>query len=220
MSQITNGKVSYGRTVKTGDYENKRADVEIGFNVGEGEDESEVLSRASNLAKYKCELLLGIAKELAPAEQPSVPVSTTHIAAAAAAPAAANPTRRGPAKKPPVIDVVLTDEEKAEAAAKAKAATDAKADTASLDGLEEGLTEAEVTEAAGGDVSSIDDLLGADAQPITDQALVEAITTKNGQINNAVAIRQLIGKYVNPPKGAKDIPAEVRQKFLDDLGKL
>lgn len=219
MSQITNGKVSYGRTVKTGDYENKRADVEIGFNVGEGEDESEVLSRASNLAKYKCELLLGIAKELAPAEQPSVPVSTTHIAAAAA-PAAANPTRRGPAKKPPVIDVVLTDEEKAEAAAKAKAATDAKADTASLDGLEEGLTEAEVAEAAGGDVSSIDDLLGADAQPITDQALVEAITAKNVQINNAVAIKRVIGKFVNPPKTVREIPAELRQAFLDELNKL
>ena len=36
--QITNGSVKYGRTVKTGDFEGKRGDVELTFNIPEGDD--------------------------------------------------------------------------------------------------------------------------------------------------------------------------------------
>jgi len=38
MTNVTGGVVKYERTVKTGDFENKKLSVELSFNVEEGTD--------------------------------------------------------------------------------------------------------------------------------------------------------------------------------------
>ncbi len=55
MAQITGGKVSYGRTVKTGDYENKRIDVEMTFSVAEGEDYGHIFDLVSRQVARRVE---------------------------------------------------------------------------------------------------------------------------------------------------------------------
>lgn len=69
MSQITNGKVLYGRTVKVADYENKKAEAEFSFTVEEGEDHNVIAQVAAQDARRIAHGLLGIkpAGEAAPA---------------------------------------------------------------------------------------------------------------------------------------------------------
>ena len=50
--------------------------------------------------------------------------------------------------------------------------------------------------------------------------VAEAVTRTNAKIKNAMAIRQLIGKYVTPPQAVHDIPQDKRQAFLTQLGAL
>lgn len=55
---------------------------------------------------------------------------------------------------------------------------------------------------------------------VDDKTMLAAITSTQTRLGDALRIRQLIGNYVSKPKGYKDIPAEAREKFLDELGKL
>lgn len=71
MAQITGGAVKFGRTVKTGDYENKRGDIEFSFNVGEGESETDIVTHATTLAQIKLANLLGLqVSGTAPVQEP------------------------------------------------------------------------------------------------------------------------------------------------------
>ena len=62
MGKITGGSVKYGRTVKTGDFENKRVDVELQFGVDDGEDHAVILQLASKEAHDKAHAMLGLKK--------------------------------------------------------------------------------------------------------------------------------------------------------------
>lgn len=67
MSQVISGYAMYGRTVKTGEYENKKAEVQFEFHVDEGEDHNAVAKQAGKDALALCNSMLGIAK--APAKE-------------------------------------------------------------------------------------------------------------------------------------------------------
>lgn len=225
MSQITNGRVTFGRNVKTAEYEGKKAEVEISFAVGEGEDYKDVLDLAATTARDKAYEILGLLKP------PATATSTAAVQAAAAPQTEApkTPARRGP-KKPPVQEVVLTEADKAEIAAKLEAASkltpgistgEQRRDPNNPDDVDdlENLGNETGTQSSG-DEENLDDLLGGAPAPVTDEDLVSAITTKNAKLKNPVAIRQLIGKFVKPGGQAREIAAENRQDFLDQLAAL
>jgi hypothetical protein len=60
MAHISGGEVTYGRTMKTGDYENKRVDVKLTFGVDDGEDVEAILTKVSITAVRKAHEMLGI----------------------------------------------------------------------------------------------------------------------------------------------------------------
>ena len=80
-----------------------------------------------------------------------------------------------------------------------------------------------------------DDLLGdvtaPSIEPVSTADLLSAITRKNSERmarpeeegpdrRTPQAIRDLIGQYVQMPQTSRDIPPELRHKFLEELGKL
>ncbi len=65
-----------------------------------------------------------------------------------------------------------------------------------------------------------DDLMGAAVEEITDAVLQDKITKRNQAIKNPQGIRGLIGQFVTHPKGARDIPQELRADFLKKLDAL
>jgi hypothetical protein len=181
MEGLTGGYVIFGKTVKTGDYENEKSEVRLDFS------DPNVLDAAGALAQAKTMELLGKTKrapkvsEPAPADKTSVTGDDKVI-------------RRGPGRPP-----------------KVETATPA-ADPAAID---------VVTTVAPAEPA--DDLLTAAAEPvatITDADLVAALNRKVGQTKNAIAIKQVIGRYVTPPKSAKEIPQEKRAEFLAEIEKL
>lgn len=201
MKNITHGEVTFGQTNNLGDYNSKKAEVKIGFNVDEGDDAAKQLDAAGQMAKAKCAELLGntpaAAKIAAPAA-PAVPAGPTKADLAAAAkiasPETAAPKPR--AKKPPAP----------------KPAEDPSAMS----------DETVIEEPAAEDAS---DLFSAEepdapAAKITDEELTTSITKRNAVINNPPVIRQLISKYVKMPGQARDIPQEKRQEFLTELAAL
>lgn len=72
---ITNGSVKYGETRKTGDFENKRADVELSFSLPDGADVDEAIKQVIRQTKTKCFELLGVKPEALTSE--ALKVSTT-----------------------------------------------------------------------------------------------------------------------------------------------
>jgi hypothetical protein len=60
----------------------------------------------------------------------------------------------------------------------------------------------------------------AEVKEITDADLTDAVTKRNAVLKNAQAIRVLIGTFVSPPKGLKDIPQDQRGLFLGKLAEL
>lgn len=213
MSQITGGKVLFGRTLKTGDYENKRVDVEIAFSVGDGESHDAILNTAAGVAHGKAHEMLGIkapspslaaAGGTAPAVPPNVIVETAGPAEAAAKTGAK--TTRKPAKPPAdpaAVDVVGEQKPAASTIAASAGATVA----ASAPGG-----------ASSADPAAVDDeLFSAAPAEVTDEALMSAITKKNAEIKNPGAIRALIGKYVPAPKQAREIDQAKRSAFLKEL---
>jgi hypothetical protein len=172
---ITGGYALFGKTCKTGDYENEKAEVRLDFN------DATVLDRAGELAKEKVlDLLgLGVIKRSKSGRPPKVPEVTAAVVAEARKPA--------PAADPAAIDVIPT--------AKPVQAADAAA-------VEDFTAEA------------------APVATITDADLIAALNRKVAQTKNPIAIKQLIGTYVAPPKSAKEIPQEKRAEFLAAVEKL
>ena len=73
----------------------------------------------------------------------------------------------------------------------------------------------------GNDPAGFDaDEWAGEAPAITEADLVSACAKKQQQTGNGLAIKQVIYKYVKPPKSVKEIPPELRQSFLDELSKL
>lgn len=209
MSQITSGKVLYGRTVQPAQYESKRVDVEIAFVVGEGEDYQAMLANAANAAYGKCHEMLGLkmaaligqtdcGKTELPAK-PGVIVETAGPEAASEKTGGKRGRKAPVAVDPAAVDVVSDPPTKAAPSAPAPATAPAAQ--------------------AGSDPAAVDDWSAAPAE-VTDEELMKKITSKNAEIKNPAAIRALIGKYVAPPKQAREIEQAKRQAFLTELDAL
>lgn len=65
-----------------------------------------------------------------------------------------------------------------------------------------------------------DSLFSAAPAVVTDKELMEAITAKNGTLQNPPKIRELIGRYVVAPGQAREITPDKRGAFLAELAAL
>lgn len=203
---ITGGKVTFGRVVQPAQYETKRAEVEIFFSLPEGvgaDAAQDELNKAADMAQAKALELVGLKKAEKAPEKP-----------AEAAPE--KPKAEKPKAEVPKATRTKADIEK-EVVAAAGGTVELPKDPAPniSTNPEDRKDPAQVEDdpAAVGD----DALFTADAAPVTDADLRNAITKKQEKIKNAVAIRGLIGKYVKPGQGAGDIAADKRQAFLVEL---
>jgi hypothetical protein len=213
MTQITGGKISFGRTVSPQQYESKRADAEFTFAVTEGGAHEEIAIKAAMLAYGKVHELLGLKTEIVAnvthiageKETKAAPATSAGAIAAAAltvfgttAPAAEPEKRRGrPPKQPPVVEPD-------------PAALEEAGEPAKTNGADPGAAPAEAW--------------AADDEPmeITDARLLEAVTKRNGVINNGRAIKALIRTYNDDVPGSRldQIPQTKRVGFLVELEKL
>jgi hypothetical protein len=207
MAQITGGKVSYGRTVKTGDYENKKVEVELTFSVDPGENYAELFDLASRQVVRRCEEMVK-GKEWAAAE--AVTAKATE-SATWTAPTDVKPTtveavgageakpKRGPGR--PKKEAVAKDEpEVAEAKVEKRAKKDAELADAEID--HPGFTPIPPK---------------ADAEPITDKKLMEAVQQKAKTVgpDKVKALRnKFTGSQVNP---IVTLAQDQRAAFLEAL---
>lgn len=194
MLQITGGEISYGRTVKTGDFENKRVDVKISFSVGEGVDHETVLAMAGNTAHQHCMSLLGMTALPSTVGGQTIEPQRTLAA-------------------PPKVDG------RTKAAKQAQAAAPAKAEPAQ-DVLGDILGEAKPAPNADDDLLGD---AATPTPEVTDEDLGAAITARNTKIKNAPEIKKLIASFCDPGlvnKTFRAIPKDRRQEFLAALEKV
>ena len=210
MTKVTGGTITYGRTVNLGDYNSKKAEATIGFSTEDGGSADE----AGAVAVAKVNELLGITKPATSAKADTVqlPAKETHDAAGIKE---ANAGKLGGDKKkpgrPPKVAPVA----------------EAKADDVDFPDIPDDLKKDKPQISTGEERKDpADDEWGAEVAAVTDLELTSKINHKNGELRKvhgdaaAPKIRQLIGKYVTPPKQARDIPAEARAKFIEDLAAL
>jgi hypothetical protein len=113
MGQIISGFASFGRTVKTGDFENKKAEVQLAFTCEDGEYE-EIFALASAQAKAKCEEMLGMSKGKTPDDMKDFAGKSLDEQQEVAKAKKAAKTAKAPAKKPakpPVEEDPVEDDE-------------------------------------------------------------------------------------------------------------
>lgn len=221
MSQITGGEFHYLRRLKTGEYEHKEASATLTFSTPEGENYEAIFGEAAEQAVRQVEGRLGVAP-LAP--RPAAPASEP--SPGATAPVTPPATRGRKPAKPPVIDVSVGTEEIAAQveANRAAAAVTVVADPAAIVGDDEkpniSVTPEDRQDPNNPDPASFDEFDTPLAVDVTDAVLLDALTRKNAQLKNPVAIKTLVAKFVAPPLTYKSIGQEARQKFLDELAKL
>lgn len=201
-AKITNGTIVVGRTIKTGDYENKRFDVTLSFTIPEDSDAetADYISAVGELALKQMNDMIG-SKEPAPKAPKEEKRETT-------VKPPKSPKTEKPAEKPAVdpSDMENLDRptppkfiEKEVAAANAKAS-------------------AEVDES---DISSL--MGGAEpAKEITDKELQDAAQKCMDRCKNAPAIHKVLRELgiKSPPGRIIDLPQEKRQTYLDELLKI
>jgi hypothetical protein len=191
---ITNGTLKYGQTVKTGDYENKRADVELSFTCAEGEDINEKMEHVKSVARHHLHSLLSLA-------------DTT------AKPAVEKPAGKK-AVKLPKEEKPAPAEEDDPLADRAPLPTNAPKPSK--------VKEEKVATAEDDDPLGIDDLIDEEAQPakeVTDKELTDATQKCQAANKNAPAIRKILAELgiKTPPGRIIDLPQEKRHSYLDKL---
>ena len=204
MAKITGGEVKYGRTMKTGDFENKRVDVALSFTVDDGEDHAPILQAAAKEAHDKAHAMLGI-KILAP--ETAKPLEASKV------PEAAPKSKPGP--KPKV-------EPKPEPA-KADALGGKDPDTIppGLSRVHDPLANVELSPE--GEDLGFDEDAEASQPEISDAALSTAMNRKVAVLKDKhqgaapKLIKELINTFVEPPKKSHDIPQKLRGEFLKKL---
>lgn len=166
MGSITGGMASYSRTVKTGDFENKKAEVQLTFTCDEDEYET-VLGLATRQAKLKCEEMLGLSNG-----------STV-----------GGGKSRGPA--PEAVDAAMD----AKAAGKDAKAQKAAADKAKPK-KPKPEPDPEPEEDESEDWDSTEEAEEVEAEEITDAAIVAALNdTADGNAGIAAKCKALIGEF-------------------------
>jgi hypothetical protein len=214
MATITGGSVGFEQSRKLAEYENRKATITFNVSAVDGEDASTVLDAAFLLAQNKVFTALGLKPVAVPASVSgeALPTKDTHDAAgikeANAGKLEGDKKKPGrPPKVAPVAEVKVDDVDFPDIP------DDLKKDKPQISTGEERKDPA-------------DDEWGAEVAAVTDLELTSKINHKNGELRKvhgdaaAPKIRQLIGKYVTPPKQARDIPAEARAKFIEDLAAL
>lgn len=217
--KITGGIVSIEDGVKAKEEfaPARKVRVELHFDVPEGADHQAHIDGVSALAHAKVnELLSGKVAPAPKAAETKAPTTTAartdkdvlaakagvdagSVAQAAALAAAKAASKRAPRKK----------------------AEEPEAPPADADELATADAAVVAPEAAQTDIE--DELFTSDAEEISDQTLHDKIGHKNGAIENAVAIKKLIGSYNPDPTkqfSAKQIPQDQRAGFLAALDKL
>lgn len=196
---ITSGSVMYGRTIKTGDFENAKAEVRFDFNVAEGADHSKVVASAAAQAHQKAHEMLGlkvdrVASTLAAVPPPPPPQAALPPPSSGLTPELAE--RRKPGRPP---------------------LTKNKPDPTPPP-QDDPLGEVEMPAASDG----LDDLLGEApaVKEVSDKELQDAITACNARIKNATAIRALIGEFVPPPGRSASMEQSKRPDFIRKLNAL
>jgi hypothetical protein len=202
---IQSGKVIYGRTVKTGDYENKRIDIELAFTVDDGQDAEAVVGVVGQMAVKKAHELLGL-------KAPAVAPTTEQANGAKEAAAERMNAAEGKAPKPP----------RAPKPAPAKPEPKPEALKDELE-VEQPKAEAPKPETPADDWETA----GAAEPPkeITDKELSDAAIRKVTELQKdhqgaaPAMIRKLIATFFTEPAGKmlRDIPQARRQEFLDKL---
>lgn len=200
--QITNGVVKYGRTIKTGDFESKRGDVELSFNIAEDADHEAAVRHVIDGVKSHLFFTLGHPEDLKQA------VDITKTDATEKPKVAAKAEKPKSAPKMPsskVADPVETEETLAKAGPKVSVA----------------LGDAAAQEPEAKPEENLDDLLGGVQAPraITDIELMDETQKCQSAVKNSPAIRKLVAEMgvKNPPGRVIDIPQDKRQAYLDGL---
>ena len=199
--QITNGSVKYGETRKTGDFENKRADVELSFNIDETRDVNAQINAAIVATKQKCfEMLAGTIQVVATGTAVPSKLKPENLVSEAL-------------KKPPKMPTP---------------AQASKTETQTAD-LNKQVTTSDVK--VGGDLTEVKEPMAEqpkatnpqpDSVEITDATLMDATTKCQQQVKNAPAIRKLLndlGVKV-PPGRLIDLPQTKRAEYLTELSKI
>jgi hypothetical protein len=198
---ITNGVVKFGRTVKTGDFENKRGDVELSFNVPDGGDADTALHEVKEKARGHLHTMLGHPED---------------AGAIAAAP------------KPKATKAKAEPMPKTETAApkpKTDAASMVEEPEVVPNFIKGGKGKAEEIPdpAAMAEDDGLGDLLStapAQAKKITDKELLDATQACQQAHKNGPAIHKLLADLgVNSRAGGRviDLPQEQRGEYLEKL---
>jgi hypothetical protein len=212
MARITGGEITYGRTVKTGDYENKRVDVKLSFTVDDGEGHEAIVTAVAKEAHDKAHAMLGIALK-------TVAATTDVGAATSAKTLAANNLNAADADKAKVDG--RSKAAKEAVAAKEAAAAKKAADEAAAKAKAE--PEKSVEEQVGEDLGGFDEDAVESQPKITDAALSAAMNRKVAELkpkHQGAApklIKELINTFVEAPKKSHDIPQNLRGQFLKKL---
>lgn len=194
MTQITGGRVVYGRTVQPAQFESKRSEVELTFSVEDGNFDEAALDKVIETAITKAHEMVGVAP--APKSTRKAKVDTTSLTKVEV-----KTLEEKPKGDDIALDVLNTEKASAEDA-KIKAA-------AALNAKDEKKAKAD----------ALDDLLGdvtaTPAKTYTDMDLVDVVNKTNAAISNPPAIKAVCRKYT--AQAIKDIPQDKRAAFVADL---
>lgn len=191
---ITGGTIKYGETRKMADFENKRADVELSFNLPDevmgATEVSERIREVSGMAKNQC---LSMFRDVGMSPALAAPFKNE---------ATLEPTkphsRRAP--KMPVQEVPPAE----------NTASNLRNDAAAI--LEEAVTQV---------IPDLD--LAPGVTLITDAEIMDAVSKRQQEVRNPVSVRKLLADVLTsagvkcPPGRVVDIPQDKRQEFLDGL---
>lgn len=210
--QIIGGRIVFARSVQPAQYETKKAEVELTFTMAEGEELGAHLDQLGARVQAKALELVGLkvngnaGPSLGAVKDPAIPAKVTED------------KPKGKTKKD------LEAEKAAELAKSAEAAEATKPKVTFPKSDPADMSEADKPQiSSGGErtdpaaVTSDDELFEAAAPDVTDVDLTSAITRKNAEIKKPAEIKKLIGQYVQPPKGSRDIPQPQRRDFLEKL---
>ncbi len=196
--QITNGTIKYGRTIKTGDFESKRGDVELSFNIPEGTDHEAAIAQVHETVKHHIHQILGHNEDTP--NRPTIPVKEDRA------------VKKEPKKLPPAA------KEEPKAAVDPSLVAESADETPAFLKKEQAIKAAQAAEGVDED---LDDLLGGvtPAKEITDKELTDAVQKCMTRASNKPAIRKLLETVgvKTPPGRIIDVLQEKRAVFIEKL---
>lgn len=201
VAQITGGTLKYGETRKIADFENKRADVELSFNVAENDSSEDALNHVKSLAKRHCYDMLNQAMQV---KAPTIaPVELIGVEPGGIGPKVHN--KRAP-KMP-------TPEHLGSAAIIAAKIAEITPKVVEINLPDPATLVDPISEIC------VNPVLAIHGKIITDEELMDATSKTQQNVRNAIGIRKLIAEMgvKVPPGRVIEIPQLLRQDYLDKL---